>query len=302
MILNIHNLPTVSLENLSSTPLPEFDVAKLDVSFDLNSLLTAAGAAESLNNFRSKDGNNNYTAIALQYSFERFANTDAIDTCTTYINGRPEVHRVSFNFYTRINDAGRCFDFVFQAFEKYAGLSRGRILRLGAKTEIKKHNDGQGALRLHIPLRSNTECIAVFNNKSYYLKPDGSAYLFNASKDHAYVNSSTQNRDHLCFNLTLDMSLFTARKKMDHQTSDAQKEKLADIFNSLLKRESGRCFRCKQKPIQSIEMLERSENWMSLIKEENFALLCAPCQSLFFKKVGYESYSREKSLIFLGGL
>ena len=88
---------------------------------------------------------------------------------------------------------------------------RARIIRLHSNQSTIWHRDAPEdtyAVRLHIPIVTNSKCFFETRTEKAFLPADGSAYFLSVSTEHRVVNGSDSMRYHIVMDIT-DNDKFT---------------------------------------------------------------------------------------------
>ncbi len=173
-------------------PAADFDIVRIPLNLNLSELRQLLEKSKSLFPWRRKDDMPGYSALGLQYSREEATEeeqfAEAVDATTIE---RP------FRMYHRLNSAGRLFEGTFLRFFP-TKFFRSRLLSADAGLVFPgSHNDGQYAVRLHIPITTNPAAWMEVGGRRYHLPADGSAFLVNTSRMHRIGNDGDSNRTHL---------------------------------------------------------------------------------------------------------
>lgn len=101
-----------------------------------------------------------------------------------------------------------CTGYLLEVIEQIRALglhpSRARISVLRPRSKSSYHRDGQPdeyAVRLHIPIVTNEQCIFHCEQGDAHLPADGSAYFLRVNRMHQVFNHSDFDRYHLIMNV-----------------------------------------------------------------------------------------------------
>ena len=178
----------------------DFDVLKIKTSFDIKKI--AADVSEVLASYGQikKDKYEEYVGLGLQYSNEENPLYDAIPQFA-YIDQEGIVDKTrDSKIIFKKNAIGEKFSYIFEEFRSLI-FFRGRILTAKPNIKMSPHTDGEFIFNVHVPVFSNPQAKIFIDNKDYYLEPDGSLYVVNATKPHYIVNKSLTDRVHIIFTI-----------------------------------------------------------------------------------------------------
>lgn len=178
----------------------EFDVLKIKTSFDIKKI--ASDVTEVLSSYEQikKDKYEEYVGLGLQYSNEENPLYDAIPQFA-YIDQAGVVDKTrDSKIIFKKNKIGEKFSYIFEEFNSLI-FFRGRILTAKPNIKMSPHTDGDFIYNVHVPVFSNPLAKIIIDNKGYYLEPDGSLYVVNATKPHYIVNESQTERVHIIFTI-----------------------------------------------------------------------------------------------------
>lgn len=199
------SIPRVQLQDL--LPLCEsglFEVCRIDpIWFSPQLLDDMLSAVLYRYPLITKDGYESYKSICLQHreGAENPLYDDVEQRQGVVVGGTLRKGVPARGFCDRRTVVGEHFSFLWDTpLSDHVVLLRGRIMQALPGFEMNWHNDGLDNRRIHIPIRTNPECLLEYQSgNSYHMPADGSIYVVNASGEHRAVNRSDHPRTHLTF-------------------------------------------------------------------------------------------------------
>ena len=96
---------------------------------------------------------------------------------------------------------------------------RARIIQLAAGTSSVWHVDASPetySVRLHIPIKTNSECFFETETERAHLPADGSAYFIHVNRLHRVINGGTENRYHIVIDVRDQDGITQHHRYSDH--------------------------------------------------------------------------------------
>lgn len=76
-------------------------------------------------------------------------------------------------------------------------IGRVRINTLQSKRALTMHTDAESAIRFHVPLITNRDCMFIVEDETYKMPETGRVYTLDVTKRHTAINASREDRVHL---------------------------------------------------------------------------------------------------------
>lgn len=115
-----------------------------------------------------------------------------------YESGDLNKYKLDQNDFVKVNTffKGTYVETVYKELDKCYNICRGRFMTLSPENRAYSYHVDR-TKRIHIPLRTNEDCMFIVENNLYKMPEEGQAYMLDTTNRHTALNLSWENRVHL---------------------------------------------------------------------------------------------------------